>query len=129
MLPGEYRETLFAHSVAGAFWLTGYYGCLVAYLPDNWQEITEQLNRVPLPSQKLFHFKTKFVGLGQEMIPDPQGRVLLPQSLMREVGLQKDVMLVGMHSNFQIWDQGRFDALVQEDVSAELAAAGIAVSL
>ncbi|MDR2745248.1 MAG: division/cell wall cluster transcriptional repressor MraZ [Desulfovibrio sp.] len=129
MLPSEYREALFADNDAGNFWLTGQNGCLVAYLPHNWDEITEQLNRISLPSQNLFYFKTKFIGLGQELAPDAQGRVRIPQSLMREADLQKDVMLVGMHSQFQIWDQIRFDALVPEDVSAELAAAGVTIAL
>jgi MraZ protein len=129
MLPSEYREALFADNDTGNFWLTAQNGCLVAYLPRNWEEITEQLNRIPLPSQNLFYFKTKFIGLGQELAPDAQGRVRIPQSLTRETGLQKDVMLVGMHSRFQIWDQVRFDALVPEDVSAELSAAGVTISL
>ena len=129
MLPGEYRDALSADNTTGKFWLTGHNGCLVAYLPENWEEITAQLNRIPLPSQNLFYFKTKFIGLGQEMAPDAQGRVRIPQSLMHEAGLRKDVMLVGMHSQFQIWDQERFDALVPGDVSAELAAAGVNISL
>jgi MraZ protein len=129
MLPSEYREALFADNDAGNFWLTGRNGGLVAYLPHNWEEITAQLNSIPLPSRNLFYFKTKFIGLGQELTPDSQGRVRIPQSLMREAGLQKDVMLVGMHSQFQIWDQIRFDALAPQDVSTELAAAGVTVSL
>ena len=58
-----------------------------------------------------------------------QGRVRIPQSLMREAGLQKDVMLVGMLNKFEIWDQNRFDALQLEDVSEELAASGVDISL
>ena len=69
------------------------------------------------------------MGLAQEMLPDAQGRVRIPQSLMREAGLQKDVMLVGMLSKFEIWDQTRFDALTLEDVSDELAASGVTISL
>ena len=69
------------------------------------------------------------MGLAQELAPDPQGRVRIPQSLMREAGLQKDVMLVGMLNKFEIWDQNRFDALQLEDVSEELAASGVDISL
>jgi MraZ protein len=129
MLPAEYREALSSEGGTGAFWLTIHRDCLIACLPHDWEEITEQLNRISHPSRQLFNFKTKFIGLGEPLVPDTQGRVRIPQSLVRVAGLQKDVMLVGMHSNFQIWDQGRFDALAQEDVSAELAAAGVTISL
>lgn len=113
----------------GTFWLTSFYGRLVAYLPADWEAVTEQLSRIRFPSPKLSHFKTKVMGLAQELAPDPQGRVRIPQSLMREAGLQKDVMLVGMLSKFEIWDQNRFDALQLEDVSEELAASGVDISL
>ena len=129
MLPPEYRDGLCAEGATGAFWLTAYYGRLVAYLPENWEKITEQLSSIPMPSPRLSHFKTKVMGLAQEMLPDAQGRVRIPQSLMREAGLQKDVMLVGMLSKFEIWDQTRFDALTLEDVSDELAASGVTISL
>ena len=63
------------------------------------------------------------------MLPDAQGRVRIPQPLMREAGLCKDVVLVGMYDKFEIWDQGRLDAIELTDVSAELAASGIEFSL
>lgn len=134
MLPPEYREALCAgpadgEESAGAFWLTAFYGRLVAYLPEDWNAVTEQLSRIRIPSPRLSHFKTKVMGLAQELTPDPQGRVRIPQSLMREAGLQKDVMLVGMLNKFEIWDQNRFDALQLEDVSEELAASGVDISL
>ena len=136
MLPPEYREALCAGSAdgedgesTGTFWLTAFYGRLVAYLPADWDAVTEQLSRIRIPSPKLSHFKTKVMGLAQELTPDPQGRIRIPQALMREAGLQKDVMLVGMLNKFEIWDQKRFDALQLEDVSEELAASGVDISL
>lgn len=133
MLPPEYRDALCrmaeGDDASGAFWLTAYYGKLVAYLPKQWDEFVEQLNSIPLPSRNLSNFKTKVLGLAQEMIPDAQGRVRIPQTLMREVGLQKDVMLVGRSDKFEIWDQATFDALPIEDISEELAAKGVAISL
>jgi MraZ protein len=129
MLPPEYREVLHAGEPADAFWLTCFYGRLVAYLPADWEGVIEQLSRIPIPSPRLSHFKTKIMGLAQELIPDVQGRVRIPQSLMREAGLHKDVMLVGMVNTFEIWDQQRFDELRIEDVSEELAASGLAISL
>lgn len=129
MLPPEYREGLCLDDGSGTFWLTAYYGHLVAYLPAEWEAVTEQLSSIAIPSPRLSHFKSKIIGLAQELEPDAQGRVRIPQSLMREAGLQKDVMLVGMLNKFEIWDQTRFDALEVDDVSAELAGYGLNISL
>lgn len=129
MLPPEYRAGLLENGNSGTFWLTAFYGRLVAYLPEQWAHVTEQLSRIPIPSPRLSHFKTKIMGLAQELSPDAQGRVRIPQALMREAGLTKDVMLVGMINNFEIWDQERFDRLEIEDVSTELTACGIEIHL
>lgn len=129
MLPPGFREGLVAEGGDGTFWLTAYYGHLTAYLPDDWDAIIEQLNRIRFPSPALSNFKSKVIGLAQEMLPDAQGRVRIPQPLMREAGLCKDVVLVGMYDKFEIWDQGRLDAIELTDVSAELAASGIEFSL
>ncbi|MCR5563770.1 MAG: division/cell wall cluster transcriptional repressor MraZ [Desulfovibrio sp.] len=132
MLPPEYRESLEkARGDEGgcAFWLTAFYGRLVAYLPAQWEQISEQLARVPVFSVKLSHFKSKVLGLAQYLSPDAQGRIRIPQPLMREVGIEKDVMLVGMGDKFEIWDQRRFDELQVDDISGELEKTGLQISL
>ena len=136
MLPPEYREGLEAGALAGgtgsgSFWLTGFYGRLVAYLPQNWEEIVEQLNKISFSSKPLSHFKSKIIGLAQELTPDQQGRVRIPQPLMREAGLVKDVLLVGLYGRFEIWDQKRYDELMidEESVAAELANTGLTIPL
>lgn len=130
-LPTDYRDALQASAGDGVacFWLTAFYGRLVAYLPDQWAQVTEHLNRIPFSSIKLSHFKTKVLGLAQQIEPDAQGRIRIPQPLMREAGLARDVLLVGMGDKFEIWDQQRFDALQVEDVSAELASSGLVIPL
>ena len=129
MLPVEYREAILSCTPEGTFVITGFYGRLVAYILSDWEKNVEQLSRVKNPSMKLSRFMSKVLGLAEEVTPDAQGRVRIPQPLMREAGLAKDVVLVGMGRKFEIWDQERFEALELEDVSDELASGGIDISL
>lgn len=39
---------------------------------------------------------------------DAQGRVLLPASLRQQTGIEKAVVLVGMGSYIELWDEARF---------------------
>ncbi|MBQ7607127.1 MAG: division/cell wall cluster transcriptional repressor MraZ [Desulfovibrionaceae bacterium] len=133
ILPPEYREGLAAcsqESEEQSFWLTGFYGRLVAYIPAQWETITEQLCKIPFTNVKLSHFKSKVMGLATCLSPDAQGRVRIPQPLVREAGLEKDVVLVGMLDRFEIWDQHRFDEIMtNEDMSEAIAATGLEISL
>lgn len=131
LLPPRYLETIAsgAGDGRGSFWLTSLYGRVTAYLPATWENTVEQLCGIRNPSQKLSNFKTKLIGMAEEIIPDAQGRVRIPQSLLREGSLKKDIVLVGILEKFEIWDQALFEALPNEDVSEELAASGVNIYL
>lgn len=110
-----------------AFWLTAIYGRLTAYLPPEWEHTVQQLCSIKVPSLKLANFKSRLIGLASEMQPDGQGRILLTQPLCKAAGLGKNIVLVGLMNNFEIWDQGRFENIAEDETSigAELASLGI----
>lgn len=129
VLPPEYREALAALTPDARFVVTGFQGKLVAYTIEDWEKNLEQFARLRQPSLKVSRFRSKILGLAEEMTPDAQGRVRLSQPLLREAGLSKDVVLVGIERTFEIWDQARFDELETEDVSEELAASGLDITI
>lgn len=130
LLPPAFLDALwYDNEKIDAFWMTAFYGRIVAYRADRWNLVIEQLSKIGFPSQKLSNFKTKIIGLAQEFAPDLQGRIRISQTLMREAGVTRQIVLVGLLDKFEIWDQARFDALPVEDVSDELSANGIQLSL
>ena len=48
------------------------------------------------------------------VVPDRQGRILIPQRLMEAAGLTESALLVGVIDRIEIWDPPRFDAIVAE---------------
>ena len=134
MLPSAYRQALEAQGVK-SFWLTSLYGRLVAYLPEDWEHFVEELQSVSTPSMQLVRFNAKVIGLAEELEWTPQGRVRIPQPLLRDAGInleagkKSEVMVIGMFSRFEIWDLDRFNAIDTTDVSAELAEKGISLGL
>ncbi len=129
MLPVDYRDVLSSISDTGSFVLTGFYGRLVAYSPEEWKQNKEQLAKVKNPTRAMRNFMSKVRGLAEELTPDGHGRVRIPQSLMREAGLVKDIVLVGLDKRFEIWDQSRFESTELEDVAEELNANNVEISL
>lgn len=109
--------------------LTGFYGRLVAYTVPHWEKNVDQFSRVKFPTMQLSHFISKFLGLAEEVCADAQGRIRIPQPLMRAANLQKDVVIIGLGHKFEIWDQQRFEAIELEDVSEALAKSGIDILL
>ncbi len=131
MLPVDYRETLSAQASSSAvnFVLTGFHGRLMAYLPDEWERVSDELYSIVNPSLNLSRFISKVLGLAEDMTLDAQGRVRISQLHKIEAGLDKDVVLVGSRSKFEIWDLARFKAIELESVADELAKHHVNISL
>ncbi len=134
LLPPRFIEALnLAAESAGqaqpSFWLTLLYDRITGYLPEQWERTVAGLCAIPMPSRKLSNFKTRFIGMGHEIVPDGQGRIRIPQPLARNGNLQRDIVLAGLLDKFEIWAQAEFEAVANEDVTDELAASGIVVNL
>lgn len=129
LLPPAFIAAICSEDAPGYFWLTSLYGRITAYMPETWENTVEQICSIRTPSRKLSNFKTRLIGMAQEIRPDPQGRIRIPQPLMREGGLSKSIVLIGILEKFEIWDQGRFESVPAEDVSDELVSSGINIFL
>ncbi|MEM7294535.1 MAG: cell division/cell wall cluster transcriptional repressor MraZ, partial [Pseudomonadota bacterium] len=50
-----------------------------------------------------------YVGYATETTFDAQGRVLIPPSLRKFAGLEKQVVLVGQGTKLELWDEQRWN--------------------
>ncbi len=53
-----------------------------------------------------------------EVEPDKTGRITIPANLREYAGLDRDVVVVGVDTRFEIWDAGTWDAYVAEQETA-----------
>ncbi|THB66779.1 MAG: transcriptional regulator MraZ [Desulfovibrio sp.] len=128
MLPPEFRDTVLACVAEGKVVLTTFDGCVVGYPLPDWEEFEEKFNRLRNPSRKMRDFRRLVIGGAEEAAIDKQGRLALSKALREYGGLSKDLVLVGQGRKFEIWDQGKLDAVMDQDfddVTEELADSGI----
>ena len=125
MLPPEYRDGLANGSEQGTCWITCSNGRLVAKLPQDWDAFVETLNGIRNPTRQIIQYRAKVIGSAEELAPDPQGRIRIPQHLIQAAGLGKDVMLLGMYDKFEIWDLETFNSIDTDDVSQDLVDRGV----
>jgi len=45
-----------------------------------------------------------------KIVPDKQGRILIPQDLRQFAGLEKDVVVIGANNKAEIWDRTSWEA-------------------
>ena len=83
-------------------------GCIAVYPPEMQEEFLAKSRAIPqsnLAGQKMLR---DFFGQASMLGCDKQGRILIPEKLKQSAGITKEVTLVGMGRNFQIWSAERF---------------------
>jgi MraZ protein len=103
-IPTKYREVLQNH-YSDSLIVTMLDACLVAYPPENWEEIEAKVQDFSVIQPEQRAFMRRFISSAQECEFDDQGRILIPLFLRNKVGLEQEVMLAGMLKSFEIWDK------------------------
>ncbi|MFH1138927.1 MAG: division/cell wall cluster transcriptional repressor MraZ [Pseudomonadota bacterium] len=111
-VPNRFRDALKSNGDDRLVLTKGSNGCLSAYPMERWLEIEEEVDRLPAGEEK-DHFIRHFISPAQDCNVDRMGRVLVPQQLREVAGLDREVMIAGALSKFEIWDLGRWEAYMK----------------
>lgn len=82
--------------------------CLTIYSKEEWEKLAAKVAALPDSMGGLDIKRWLFSGAG-ELIPDKQGRVLIPSDLREFAGLTKDVVVIGLDDKAEIWDKELWD--------------------
>ena len=108
--PARFRDEL----AEGVVLTKGQDRCLYGYTAADFTRIGEALRDAPVGSQALRNYQRTFFGSASLEVPDKQGRVTVPAALREYAGLDRDVVIVGVDTRFEIWDSATWEAYVAE---------------
>ncbi len=90
-------------------------GCLYLYTPREWERISSDLDQLRRGSARLRKFQRRWYS-GAERLPlDRQGRILLPERLRSNAGIQRELVLAGCYDRIEIWAKDSWDVQSRED--------------
>lgn len=100
-LPARFREAL----ADGAFLTLGQDGCLYCFPRAEWEARAEEVRRAPLSDPDGRAYARMFFGSAEPVELDAQGRLVVPQRLRAQVGIRREVVVVGVFDRLEIWDR------------------------
>ena len=116
-IPSRYREEL-----GETFYVSkGLDGCLTLYSEEQWQLRVAKINE--LPDSQTQYIRRSLYATTDQVTPDKQGRILIPQNLREHAGLEKDVTVIGAAVRAEIWDTARWNAYNQNQTDEAIEAA------
>jgi len=136
MLIGEYKHTIddkkrvsvpanFRKEIGRKVVITrGLDSCLFLYTLEGWKKFIESLNNLPMMQGGARSFNRFIFGGAFEVEIDTMGRVLIPENLRDFADLKSKVVIVGLNSRVEIWDEKKWKDHIekvekQADVLAE----------
>jgi MraZ protein len=87
---------------------------LTLYPAATWAEVEGRLRELLRRQPGARAYVLGVTARAVEVVPDKQGRILVPQRLLESVGLKDAALLVGVIDRVEIWDPDRFEAAVAE---------------
>lgn len=130
MLIGEYQHNIdlkgrvavpakFRDDLGENFYITkGLDNCLFVLPKEDWNRLIEKIKALPI--SKARGLQRFFFSGAAEVMPDKQGRILIPTKLREYANLDKEVTFIGTSSRVEIWNSAKWadfnDKLTQENV-------------
>ncbi len=100
-LPSKFRKELGRTVVV----TRGLDNCLFVYSLKEWKKILEKLGELSIGQADTRGFNRFMLSGAVEVEVDSVGRILIPDFLKTFAGLKEKVILAGIHTRVEIWDE------------------------
>jgi MraZ protein len=112
-IPSQFRKEL-GQSCILARW---YEGCLVLVGEEFWNALYKRLTGGETLIVNPIRDTERFIlGSAFNVIPDEQGRIVIPERLITYSGLKEDIYFIGLGEKAEIWDKEAWEAKEKEVV-------------
>lgn len=130
MFLGEYTHTIddkgrvtiparFRNLLAGGLVVTrGFDQNLMLFPMDGWQELAERIAQRPLSDEDVRAFRRRVFSGAVDLVPDRQGRILLPPYLREFAKIENDVVIAGMFNYLELWSNEAWNT-VRNDIESD----------
>lgn len=106
-IPVEFRAGL----ASGSVLTRSFDNCLCIYPATRWESLARAVDDLPQVRSEVRDLARSLFGSAVSCEFDRQGRMVIPAFLREHAGLQGDVIVVGVHSQVEIWER---DAWLQK---------------
>lgn len=102
-LPKRLRDEFGEADLASFYIAPGTDRSLALYSPTGFERLARKVSRKSGQSARLRTFMRLFYSQAEKVDLDAQGRIRIPDRLAKLAGLERDVILLGVHDHAEIW--------------------------
>lgn len=98
-IPARFRGML----AAGLVVTRGFDQNLIVFPLDGWKELANRIGERPLSDEDMRAFRRRVFSGAVDLVPDKQGRILMPSYLRDFASIDGEVVIAGMYDYLEIW--------------------------
>ena len=100
-IPAKFRGLL----ASGLVVTRGFDQNLMLFPADGWQDLAQRIAERPLADEEVRKFRRRVFSGAVDLMPDRQGRILLPTYLREFAAINGDVIITGMFNYLELWNR------------------------
>lgn len=108
ILPAKFREIAKSNFIEKFFITRGLDKCLFMFSEEEWRTQEGKFKAISFTKQQARTFNRIYFSGAVEVIPDRQGRILLPPYLKEFAEIKRDVIIVGVSNRIEIWAKDKW---------------------
>ncbi|MFH1282919.1 MAG: division/cell wall cluster transcriptional repressor MraZ [bacterium] len=108
-IPSNFRKKSFQQRFKSFILTRGLDGCLYLYDPKTFINISDKFKNLPVADKMEERaFKRLLLSGATEVVPDSQGRILIPHHLVDHAVLKEEVVILGVWDRIELWEESRW---------------------
>lgn len=105
IIPSKFREALKEHYIERFFITRGLDKCLFMFAEDEWKLQEQKFKAMSFTKSEFRRFNRLYFSGAVDLVPDKQGRVLIPSYLKTYAVIKRDVYIIGVSNRIEIWSR------------------------
>jgi MraZ protein len=118
VVPAEVRNSIEASRDGEAFFLIIGPNRKPWVYPDRYYQslVSQKAEQELTPDDDSLLFDQMNFAMASRVEPDKQGRLTLPEKLLRRTGIEREISLIGVRDHLELWNRTEWEARFQENL-------------
>ena len=104
ILPARFRDVCKENGIDKFFLTRGLDKCIFMFSAEEWRLQEQKFKNLPFTKQESRSFNRLFFSGAVDVIPDRQGRFIIPSYLKDFASIKRDTVVIGISNRIEIWD-------------------------
>ncbi len=110
ILPSRFREVCQERGIERFFLTRGLDKCIFMFSEEEWRVQEQRFKNASFTKQETRHFNRMFFSGAVDVVPDKQGRFIVPPYLKDYAHIKREAIVIGVSNRIEIWDSKGWEA-------------------